>query len=108
MNQLADLTPNDVLPGLVLAVGLCVAGAGLRTIARRVRGQVFPRVGSWLLLAYAVELVLVALLVGGRGVWAGLGVAGAASAIGLALLGPWTSRAADQAEARRIAARDCF
>jgi hypothetical protein len=106
--QLPAVTLNDVWPGLALATWLCLGCIGLLAIARHKRGRMLRRIGYWLLLAYSVELVIAAILLGGEGIWAGVGAAGVVGTAALAVCGPRLWNMAEEAEVRRIAARDCF
>jgi hypothetical protein len=99
----------DLVVGAVIGSFFLLCCGGFRMAGRRGWARRPLHVAYWLVLLYAVELVVVsALLLANGGLWYALGVAGLVGAAALAVSGPGLWRFYDEAEARRLSAQDCL
>jgi hypothetical protein len=100
---------GDMTVGLVMGSFLLVCCIALWWAARRGMRRRPLQVAYWLLQLYAVELVVVSvLLLPTSGLWYALGGAGLVGAVALAVCGPQLRRLHEEAEARRLMAKDCL
>jgi hypothetical protein len=99
----------DLVAGVVIGSILLLCCAGLRWAARRGWARRPMIVTYWLLLLYAVELVVAGVwLRASGGLWYALGSAGLVGAAALAFSGPRLWRLYDEADARHMSARVCM
>jgi hypothetical protein len=100
----ADWTIGTVIGGFMM---LCCAG--LTWAAQQGRFRRSLRVAYWLLLLYSVDLILAALLLLREGgMWLALGCAGLIGTIVLGISGPRMRQLYDEAESRKLMAREFF
>lgn len=100
---------HELLPGWAMALFLLLAAVGFHLTAGARRGRRVRLACYWLLMVCCVEWIFVAVLFRGENIWAGMGLAGVFGTVALTTIcGPRLRKGVEEAEARRMAARDCF